>query len=120
VTADIWIENIALIGTGVLFMLLATFYLKRPPQKINEIYGYRTRRSRANQDIWDAANGHSSKSFFKLAVIVFILGVALCFFSFQLRVLIQIGVLLIGLGISVWDTESYLNRFFDKNGNRKS
>lgn len=119
-TGDLWIENIALIGTGILFMILAMFYLKKTPQKINELYGYRTRRSRANQDIWEMANTYSSKSFFKLAVIVFIVGVVLCFFSFPLRVLIQMGFLLVGLGVSVWNTESYLNKYFDKNGNRKS
>lgn len=118
-TADVWIENIIMIGQGVLFVLLALFYVKKPPAKINNLYGYRTRRSMKNQDIWKAANAYSSKSFLSIAILVLVIGIALCFFDFNLRVLLQLSILLLGLGYSVWQTEVYLNTHFDKDGNPK-
>ena len=118
-TADVWIENIIMIGTGLVLFILAFYYKKNPPKKINHIYGYRTRRSMANQEIWDAANAHSSKSFFKLSVLVLVIGIAFCFFNFGQRMAIQVIVLLFGLAYSIWETQSYLNTHFDKQGNRK-
>jgi uncharacterized membrane protein len=113
------LENSALLFQGVLFLSLAFFYLKKPPQKINHFYGYRTRRSMANQEIWDFANRQSAKDFWRVTIVTMIAGVVLLPFDIPLKVLIQVGVLLIGLGISVWNTEKEIDKFFDKNGNRK-
>ena len=74
----------------------------------------------ANQDIWKVANAQNAKDFFKIALITLLAGVLLMFFTFKLRVLVQSFVLLIGIGFAVWNTETQLNKQFDKNGNRKS
>ncbi|WP_299675076.1 SdpI family protein [uncultured Dokdonia sp.] len=113
------IENSALLFQGILFLSLAYYYLKKPPKKINHFYGYRTRRSMANQDIWDFANHQSAKDLWHLAIVTMITGIILLPFDISFKVLIQVGVLLIGLGISVWHTEKEISKRFDKNGNRK-
>ncbi|MFF2912422.1 SdpI family protein [Paenibacillus sp. NPDC057934] len=34
---------------------------KKPPKKINSLYGYRTKRSMKNQLLWDEANRYSAE-----------------------------------------------------------
>ena len=114
------IENSALLFQGILFLSFAFYYLKRPPKKINHFYGYRTRRSMANQEIWDFANRQSAKDFWYVAVATMITGIVLFPFDIFLKVFIQILVLLVGIGISVWHTEKEIDKHFDKNGNKKS
>jgi uncharacterized membrane protein len=111
-------ENSALLFVGFLFLFLAYYYLKKPPKKINHLYGYRTRRSMANQDIWDFANKQSAKDFWRVAIVIMATGLALLLFDITFKILIQMAVLLIGLGISVWNTEKEINKHFDKNGNK--
>ena len=43
-----------MIGFGLLF-------LKRPPKKINAIFGYRSMRSMRNEDTWRFAHQHCGK-----------------------------------------------------------
>ena len=114
------IENSALLFQGTLFLLLAFYYLKKPPKKINYLYGYRTRRSMANQEIWDFANRQSAKDFWYVAIATMGIGIVLLPFDIPLKVLIQVFVLLVGLAISVWHTEKEIDKYFDKNGNKKS
>lgn len=114
------VENSALLFQGILFLVLGFYYLKRPPKKINHWYGYRTRRSMANQEIWDFANRQSAKDFWRVAVAVMLTGILLLPFDFFLKVFIQLLVLLIGIGISVWHTEKEISKRFDKNGNKKT
>jgi len=113
-------ENIALFSMGVLFVLLAYYYYARPPKEINRLYGHRTPRSMKNQQTWDAANERSSKDFFSLAFVVLIVGIFLIPINFEGKVIIQMVVLLVGLGWTVWRTETYLKNNFDKDGNPKN
>lgn len=50
-----------IIFDGLLFVGLSYFYLKRPPRKINELYGFRTSKSMSNQEIWNAANKRNAE-----------------------------------------------------------
>ncbi|WP_299216827.1 SdpI family protein [uncultured Dokdonia sp.] len=112
-------ENSALLLLGLLFLGLAYYYRKNPPKKINHLYGYRTRRSMANQEIWDFANTQNAKDFWRVAIATMITGVVLLPLHSSLKVFIQLVVLLLGLGIAIWHTEKQIDRFFDKNGNKK-
>ncbi len=114
------VENSILILQGVLFLSIAYYYVKRPPKKINHFYGYRTRRSMANQEIWDFANRQSAKDFMRVAIVTMVTGLVLLPFENPLKILIQVGVLLMGLGVAVWHTEREIGKYFDKNGNKKS
>ena len=50
-----------MIGFGLLF-------LKRPPKKINAIFGYRSMRSMQNEDTWRFAHAHLSKLWVRLGL----------------------------------------------------
>lgn len=54
--------------TGLVFIVAALFMIHRPPAKINDLYGYRTRRSMASQQAWDFAQKRSGWLFLKLGI----------------------------------------------------
>lgn len=112
-------ENGILLFQGILFICLAYYYRKKLPKKINQFYGYRTRRSMANQEIWDFANKQSAEDFWRVALATMIIGLVLLPFDITLKVFIQLGALLVGLGVAVWHTEKKIDIYFDKNGNKK-
>lgn len=103
-----------------LFMLvLALLYKTYPPRKINQLYGYRTHRSMSNKAIWEAANDFSAHSFVKISLLSFVFPIASYFLYPTFMVLISIFGHLLLLGYSIFETEQFLNRNFDGNGNPK-
>lgn len=44
---------------GIIFVLAAIILQKNPPTDINAAYGYRTKRSMKNKELWDAGNRYS-------------------------------------------------------------
>lgn len=46
-------------------LLSGYFMLKKPPKKINGIYGYRTWRSKKSQENWDFAQEYAAKHMIK-------------------------------------------------------
>ncbi|MHA4134358.1 SdpI family protein [Bacillus cereus] len=44
---------------GIIFILAAIILQKNPPIDINAAYGYRTKRSMKNKELWDAGNRYS-------------------------------------------------------------
>ncbi|MFH6602884.1 SdpI family protein [Maribacter algicola] len=46
---------------GLLLLPLAWYYKEHPPKNINWLYGYRTKRSMANQEVWEYANRLGAK-----------------------------------------------------------
>ncbi|MCW9130024.1 SdpI family protein [Bacillus paramycoides] len=46
---------------GVIFILAALILQKNPPTDINAAYGYRTKRSMKNKELWDAGNQYSAE-----------------------------------------------------------
>ena len=52
-----------MIGIGRLFM-------KRPPKRINGIYGYRTKRSMKTQETWDFAHRYLGNLWFKIGLVL--------------------------------------------------
>ncbi len=103
----------------VLFLGLAYYYKRNPPKEINGIYGFRTRRSMANQDVWDTANRHNAQGLFNCSLVLFGAQIIAWFFDIPYRILIHLFVMLVGLGFAIFGTINYLNKHFDKNGNRK-
>lgn len=49
----------------VLMVVIGKVFVKNPPKTINHIYGYRTRRSMQNQDMWDFAHLYCGKLWWK-------------------------------------------------------
>ncbi len=57
--------------------IIAGYLLKtKPPKEINNVTGYRTRRSRASQEAWDFANVYSGKNMFIVGIILLFTGPA--------------------------------------------
>ena len=50
----------------VLMIILRRVFIKNPPKKINNVYGYRTSRSKKNQDTWDIAHLYCGKLWWKI------------------------------------------------------
>jgi uncharacterized membrane protein len=55
---------------GFVFALAAYLTLRFPPKKINQIYGYRTKRSMSSQENWDIAQKFSSQLMLKQGLIM--------------------------------------------------
>ena len=51
-----WTGLCVLLLIPAVMMLLGAIFLKRPPRKINDWFGYRTRRAMSSQEAWDFAH----------------------------------------------------------------
>ncbi|MDR0791476.1 MAG: SdpI family protein [Methanomassiliicoccaceae archaeon] len=49
------------LSMGVIFTVLGWVLYKKPPSKINSVYGYRTPRSMSDQKLWDFSQRYSGK-----------------------------------------------------------
>jgi uncharacterized membrane protein len=108
------------LSCGPLLVLFSFIYLKYQPKEVNGIYGYRTKRSMKNQDVWLTANKISAKYMFQASVATTIfqgLGIFLGN-NEPTYLLYSFAFLIIAIGISIWLTEVMLNQLFDKEGNR--
>ena len=108
--------SLTMIGFGLIFV-------KRPPENINAVYGYRTRMSSINEDTWSFAHRYSGMVWKKSGVLTLILSLPLIallrtsalfenymliLFYFQMAVLLAVIPL----------TERALRRTFDREGIR--
>ena len=104
---------------GPLILLISFIFTKYPPKKINEIYGYRTRRSMRNQDCWDFANRHSSRLMWKISLVICIVQtIGTILLNEEVALLTASIMLVTTLIYSVYLTEKALKNTFDKKGNR--
>lgn len=111
------IMSLTMIGFGYLF-------IKRPPNEINSVIGYRTKMSTKNKETWKFAHKYSGKVWIMsgtfTAIISFLLIIALNNFKSYNQIMlglfyIQIIILLLVIPL----TELALRKNFDKNGIRK-
>ena len=61
---------VILIVSAILFAILSLITLKWPPKKINDIYGYRTRRAKINQELWDYAQAEGTRAMFIASILM--------------------------------------------------
>lgn len=59
---------------GIIFILSAVILEKYPPTDINAVFGYRTRRSMKNMDLWNAGNQYSAEIMKKNGYLIIIIG----------------------------------------------
>lgn len=113
---------IALLLPGVM-VLFGQVFLRRPPQQINGVYGYRTRRSMASQAAWDFAHRTCGRLWFawglallpvSAALMLPVLGRAEDVVGLwgTVLVVLQLVFLFLTLGL----TEGALKRHFDEAG----
>lgn len=108
----------------VLMIVMGKVFIKNPPKTINGIYGYRTSRSKKNQDTWNFAHLYCGKLWWKIGwgmLPLVIIGMLLAIRKNQdivggLSVVVVI-VECITLVIAVFSVEKALGKKFDKDGN---
>ena len=111
-----------------LFMIFfGAVFKNSEPKKINEAFGYRTRRSMKNLDTWIFAHHYIGRLWLRIGLIVLIPTVIAGMFAFGkdadtigMRAVITEGLQLIPMVISIIMTERALKKTFDKDGKRLS
>jgi hypothetical protein len=106
---------------------IGTFFAKKaPPAKINFIYGYRTRMSMKNKDMWAFAHKHWGKTWRNVGLIMLPFSVCTMAFAIGKEAAdvnifggLIVGVQLVVLIASIIPTELALRKNFDNQGNRK-
>lgn len=113
---------IALLLPGVM-VLFGQVFLRRPPQQINGVYGYRTRRSMASQAAWDFAHRTCGRLWFAWGLVLLpvsaalmlpVLGRAEAVVGLWGTVLVVLQLVLLFLTLGL--TEGALKRHFDEAG----
>ena len=105
----LWIH----LSVGPLFLVLSIIYRIFPPKKINDFYGYRTRRAMQSQQSWDYANKLSAN-------LMLLVGASTCLIQFVLQryftddtvILSASAWLVLGLLLTIPCTEFYLKKKF--------
>ena len=59
---------------GIIFILAALILQKNPPTDINAAYGYRTKRSMKNKELWDAGKKYSAEVMKQNGFIMMLIG----------------------------------------------
>ena len=107
------------LSCGPLLMFFSFIFITYRPKEVNSLYGYRTKRSMKNQNVWLTANKISAKYMFQASVCTTIFQALVIFLgnNDSNYLLYSFSFLIIALGISIWMTELKLNQLFDKEGN---
>jgi len=58
------------LSVGFIFVIVGYIMFKFPPKNINMLYGYRTRSSMKNKEMWDFAQLYSSKLMMNLGLLL--------------------------------------------------
>lgn len=66
---DYIIPIISQMSIGPVIIAISIIFIKFPPKKINNIYGYRTKNSMKSQEMWDYANTTFAKNFLYIGII---------------------------------------------------
>ena len=103
-----------------------SYFVKKPPSKINLVFGYRTSMSMKNKDTWTFAHNYCGKLWQIMGLIMFLFSVVVMFFVVGSAVdtVSVFGCILVVIQMfflvgSIIPTELALRKTFDKNGNRK-
>jgi len=103
-----------------------TVFVKRPPEKINMAYGYRTKRSMKNQETWDFAHKYCGKIWknagivmLAAALIISVAGLFMDDNTLGICCIVLMHVQLVILIGSIYPVEKALKKEFDENGNRR-
>lgn len=108
----------------VLMIVLGKVFIKNPPKTINGIYGYRTPRSKKNQDTWNFAHLYCGKLWWKIGWIMLPLSVIgmLPAIGKNDTIVGEVGTVVIiaeciALVVPIFFVERALGKKFDKDGN---
>ena len=71
---------IGCVAAGVIFSLAGLLLWKRPPRRINGLYGYRTAAAMRNQASWDFAQVFAGRRMAKSGLLLVLLGIIAAYF----------------------------------------
>lgn len=114
-----FIPWIGIVAYGLPILIIGLYWKISPPKEINHIYGYRTRRSMKNQDVWDYANKIGAQAMIYAGIITTISGLIPLFIGWKHAHFIPLFVLLISILGTMLYCEKQLDQHFDKDGNPK-
>jgi uncharacterized membrane protein len=60
---------------GVCYFILGLMVYKKPPKRINGIYGYRTPRAMSHPELWEEAQRYSANLMMQFGVIITVFGI---------------------------------------------
>ena len=105
-----------LIVFNIIFLLtcLSISYLFKTnyPKEINDIIGYRTKRSMSSKEAWLLANSYSSEWLFKYSLLAVLLQIILfIIFDAKIALLVTSSLWIVTLFITIIQTEIKLKRF---------
>ena len=100
---------------GPVIALIAFIFQMFPPKKINQFYGYRTKRSMQNEETWKEAQVYANKWMLRLFIAASIIDLPL-FLMMEIgsAVFIGVGLLTSGCILLVVITEMHLKKKFGK------
>lgn len=110
---------VIMVGFGMLFT-------RKPPQKINAFYGYRTHRSMKNKETWAFAHDYFGRIWIRLGFVLLIISLLVMIMIYEegvdtiaiitsILTILQVVIML----IPIYHTEKALGMAFDKNGKRQ-
>lgn len=106
------LTSLILVGFGI-------YWQRFPPKKINYFYGYRTRRSMANQEIWNYSNALGALMFIYLGALSLLGTLVFYMVVPEWSVFTNIFLVLVGLAIGMFWCETQISKKFDRNGKPK-
>lgn len=116
---------VLLIPTIVTFF--GMYFCKQSPTDINNVFGYRTKRSMKNMDTWKYAHHFIGKTWTVIGVVMFVLSLVLMLLVLnkdknKISSMVTTIMLaeLVPLLVSIVVTEVKLNKVFDKQGKRRN
>lgn len=111
----------------LIMLIFGIVFLKKSPNKINPVYGYRSRRSMKSIEAWKFAHYLCAKIWLYTGIVMLLLTILAMLLVLkkseetigtvaQIVIYVQLAVLL----LSIIPVEASLKRNFDENGNKKS
>ncbi|GGE20986.1 SdpI family protein [Psychroflexus salis] len=102
------------ITTGPILLISGFIMLKKPPKKINEFYGYRTKRAMKDKASWDFAQQFSSKQLIISGFWYTLSALPFLFFDVEqiTGFIVSMLILAVFIGYPVYTTEKALKEKF--------
>ena len=111
----------------LIMVLFGRYFIKRAPENINYLFGYRTNLSMKNEDTWKFAHKYIGNIWYKWGLIMLPISVLLMVFVIgksedtigMLGAVISV-VQILPILVTIVLTEKALKKNFDEEGNRKN
>jgi len=90
---------LGLVSIGLIFVLAGVILYKNPPKNMNWFYGYRTKTSMKNQELWDFAQTYSAKIMIKLGLVLVMISFLGLVYKPKIEIALMLSLILIILKV---------------------